>query len=211
MTGRTGAARVARLEECAEVLPGFSVHGRMEHDPHGTHQLVLTRHLTDGVPYVFDPSHELRIAPTGKTERYEIHSGDVLFMSRGSRNRAWEVQSVAKHTIAPVSLFIIRPANDMDAGYLAWYLNQPPAQTSIDQIRTGAGAPIVQRSAFAQIEILVPPLDVQRKIAELGTLLAREQELMGRLTDMVTRSHAAIGQQLIIQMRPGDSAQERSR
>ncbi|MHB2031769.1 MAG: restriction endonuclease subunit S domain-containing protein [Gemmatimonadaceae bacterium] len=110
-----------------------------------------------------------------------------------------------------MSLFIIRPANDMDAGYLAWYLNQAPAQTSIDQIRTGAGAPIVQRSAFAQIEILLPPLDVQRKIAELGTLLAREQELMGRLTDMVTRSHVAIGQQLIIQMRPGDSAQEKGR
>src|SRR2546426_8797163 len=96
--GRTEGARVLRLAECAEVLPGFSVRGRMEHDAGGTHQLVLTRHLIEGVPYVYEAKHELRIVPGRETGRYEVRAGDVVFMSRGSRNLAWSIAEVPKPT-----------------------------------------------------------------------------------------------------------------
>jgi hypothetical protein len=125
----------------------------------------------------------------------------VLFMSRGTQNRAWVVERVPDPTIAPVSFYIIRPQDGLDGGYLAWYLNQPPAQGEIRQLRTGAGTPIVQREAFQLLEVLLPPLDMQRDIAALGVLLAQERNLRERLTDATKRAHAALGANIIDTLR----------
>lgn len=199
--GRAGAARVLPLVECAEVLPGFSVPGRMHHDPAGTHQVVITRHLADGVPYEYAPRHELRIVPGRATEPYELGPGDVLFMSRGTQNRSWVMAKVPKPTIAPVSFYILRPHSGLDGGYLAWYLNQTPAQGAIAQMRTGAGTPIVQRSVFRMLEVVVPAPDVQRDVAALGVLFAHEQRLRGELTDATERAHATLGANIIATLR----------
>ena len=201
MTGRADATRVLALHECAQVLPGFSIAGRLQHDPKGTHQVVITRHLADGVPYSYDASNELRIVPRRDTAPYEVHRGDVLFMSRGTQNRAWVVAEVPDPTIAPVSFYILRPGESLDGGYLAWYLNQAPAQGAIGQLRTGAGTPLVQRDAFQLLNVVLPPLDVQREIAALGVLLARERDLRQRLADATGRAHVALGANIIETLR----------
>src|ERR1043166_2087053 len=133
--GRHSAVDRLPLGQCADVLPGFSIAGRLQHDPKGTHQVVITRHLADGVPYSYDARHELRIVPRRDTAPYEVRRGDVLFMSRGTQNRAWVVAEVPDSTIAPVSFYILRPGDRLDGGYLAWYLNQAPAQGAIGQLR----------------------------------------------------------------------------
>ena len=189
------------LEDCAEVLPGFSIQGRIAHDPEGTHQLLLTRHLRAGVPYEYSAKDELRISPGREATLYELRVDDVLFMSRGTLNRAWVLESIPDRTLAPVSFYVIRPRKDVDGAYLAWYLNQPPAQAAIDAIRTGAGTPLVQRSAFQELEVTLPPLTVQRDVAALGALLARERELRKSLTDATERLHAAIGRTTIERLR----------
>jgi len=194
-------ASVMTLEHCAEVLPGFSVHGRLQHDPTGTHQVVITRHLSDGVPYEYESSHALRIVPGRATETYEVRVDDVLFMSRGTQNRAWVVVHVPQPTIAPVSFYIIRPQEGLDGGYLAWYLNQAPAQGAIAQMRTGAGTPLVQRDAFRTLEVVVPTLEVQHEIAGLGVLFARERTLRKDLADATERAHAALGTNIITTLR----------
>jgi hypothetical protein len=194
-------ASAVALGQCAEVLPGFSIAGRLEHDPEGTHQVLVTRHLRNGVPYRFEPRDELRIVPGRETAKYEVRAGDVVFMSRGTRNLAWVIEAVRAPTIVPVSFYILRLGAEVEARYLAWYLNQGPAQAAIDQTRTGAGTPIVQRAAFERLEVVVPPLEVQRGIADLAELQARERELCSRLVETTDRMHAATGRRIIENLR----------
>ena len=173
----------------------------MEHDPEGTHQLILTRQLTDGIPYAFDPGHELRIVPHTHPDLYEVQAGDVLFMSRGDRNRAWVIERAYKPSIAPVSFYILRPRQGLVGGYLAWYLNQQPAQAAIGKMRTGAGTPLIQREPFKALDVVVPAIDRQREVAALGVLLARERDLRQRLADATGRAHAALGANIIETLR----------
>lgn len=173
----------------------------MEHDPEGTHQVLITRHLRDGVSYEYSEADELRIVPGRDITKYEIGAGDVVFMSRGSRNLAWAIKAVPVPTIVPVSFYILRPATGVEARYLAWYLNQQPARAAIDQLRTGAGTPIVQREAFKQLQVVLPPLETQRAIADISDLQVREQELRTRLADVTQRMQSAGGRQIIEQLR----------
>lgn len=188
-----------RIADCAKVLPGYALKARAEHEPEGGFQVVMAKHLSDGMFYRYVPGHELRMTPKGKAEKYRVLVGDVLFISRGARNCAAVVESVPEDTVASATFYILRPTARVDPGYLAWCLNQPPTQAQISQVRTGAGTPIVQRSVFADIVIPLPPMIKQKHLAALGRLMARELELLKQLANLTKTYHKAIGSKLISQ------------
>lgn len=185
------------VKECAEVLPGYALKARAEHEPEGTCQVVMARHISDCMAYRYVVEHELRMTPTGSPEKYLVRKGDVLFVSRGVRNCAAVIESVPENTIASSTFYILRVNSAVDPAYLAWCLNQTPAQAQIGQIRTGAGTPIVQRNVLGDIQIPVPPLTEQKRIAEFASLMAEELNLRNRLVAATEAYHRVLGQKLI--------------
>jgi hypothetical protein len=188
---------MTRIADCAEVLPGYALKARAEHEPEGAYQVILGKHLSDEPVYRYLPSHKLRIDPKGPVDKYRVNPGDVLFISRGTRNQAARVESVPPATVASATFYILRPHEGVDAGYLAWCLNQVPIQAQIGQVRTGAGTPIVQRKVFMEISIPVPSLEKQRQLAELAELMAKEQQIRQELVEETGKLHRALGQQLL--------------
>jgi hypothetical protein len=212
MTGLSNTkAEIRRLGDFAEILPGYSTGKALVHDPDGTHQVVLSKHLTPGLPYSYSAADAFRIRPSSvggrmspepqwrNIARYELRRGDVLFMSRGTRNVATVIERVPGLSVAPVSFFIIRlrepdllSGNESpDPAYLTWYLNAPKAQNEIANIRTGAGTPIVQRSAFSDLEVPLPNVAAQRQIGALGESMVRETILHDALRNALDRGHDA--------------------
>jgi len=124
---------MTRIADCAEILPGYALKVRMEHEPEGTHQIILGKHLSGGSPYRYNTEHELRITPKGPVDKYRVSAGDVLFVSRGSQNHAVKVESVPDTAVASATFYILRTHDGIDAGYLAWCLNQAPVQAQIGQ------------------------------------------------------------------------------
>lgn len=204
-------AEIRRLGDIAEILPGYSTGKALVHDPGGTHQVVLSKHLTPGLPYSYSGADAFRIRPSSgggrvspepqwrNVARYELRRGDVLFMSRGTRNVATVIETVPGRSVAPVSFFIIRmrepdllrKSESPDPAYLTWYLNAPKAQNEIANIRTGAGTPIVQRSAFSDLEVPLPSIAAQRQIGALGESMVREGVLHDALRNALARGHDA--------------------
>lgn len=194
------AAEIRKLSVCAEVLPGYSLKARAEHEPEGTYQVILARHIPDGLSYEYSDHHELRITPTGSADKYEVHNGDVLFISRGTRNQAVVVKTVPNKTIASATLYILKVKDGIDPAYLAWTLNQAPVQSRIAQVRTGAGTPIVQRKLIGELEMPVPSLEKQKQIAEIGRLTLREKDIQNELVELANLKHDLLGQQLLSQL-----------
>ena len=187
-----------RVVDCATVLPGFAVKSAVVHAPGGRYQLIQGRHLTPGVPYRFTEQDSLRMSPRRRpSDERCVYAGDVLFASRGGNNYAVCLEAVPEPSIAPATFYILRPAADTDAHYLAWCINQAPVQAAIAQIRTGAATPIVQRDAFAGIMIPLPALDEQRRIARLAALMNRERGLLRQLAEETEHYHALIGRRLL--------------
>lgn len=192
--------QMKRVAECAEVLPGFALKARAEHEREGTYQVVMAKHISDCMPYRYVDEHELRMTPAGSPEKYRVQKGDVLFISRGVRNCAAVIESVPENTIASATFYILRAHPVIEPAYLAWCLNQPPMQSQIGQIRTGAGTPIVQRHVLGDIQIPVPPLKEQKRIVELGTLLAQELELRKKLVSATEVYQRMLGQKIITEL-----------
>jgi hypothetical protein len=190
--------RAPTLAEVAEITPGYSIPGAVQHDPDGRYQLILPRHLdVGGRPFVFDPErHAQRMTLPDRADKYRVRPGDVLFVARGDRNRAVVVHSCPEDSVASASLYVLRVRGDVDPDYLAWLLNQEPAQMSISQVRTGAGTPLVQRTALEGLELHLPDLEQQHRIAAVGSLLLAELDLVDRLAAALTRRARIIGSRL---------------
>jgi len=188
------------IGDVAEVLPGFAVKGRVEHQLDGCCQLIQGRHLTPGEPYRYRPQDRLLIDPRRAIERYLVEPGDVLLASRGTANYAVQIADVPPRTIAPATFYILRHRKDLLCSclpaYLAWALEQPRTQTQIGQIRTSTATPIVQRDDLNAVRIPLPPLAQQQRIAALAELMQRERALLRRLETATHRKHQAIGSAL---------------
>ena len=185
------------LGDIAEITSGLSLAGAVLHQPTGKYQIIQPRHIDGaGRPFVFDSAiHSTRMDLPDRADGYLVRSGDVLFMSRGEKNRAAVIRSCPPATIAPAAFFVLRARVDLVLpDFLAWYLNQVPAQAAIAQIRTSAGTPMVQRANFSALCIALPSLTKQREIIRLGELMLREQQLTGQVATIVAERNRLIGQ-----------------
>lgn len=189
--------KYVRIDDCADVRPGYSAKSAIVNDPKGTLQVITAQHIAKGEVYRYYEDDALRISPPKFFEKYLVTAGDVLFMSRGMSNYAVLIESVPDPTIAPLTFFIIRPKQNLLPEYLVWYLNQDMMKAKLNEIRAGAGTPMISSKEFRELSIPLPPLDTQKKIAEIGRLQIREKQLIQRLADETERLHQAIGRSLL--------------
>jgi len=205
---RASAVTLAAIGDIAEVRPGLSTGERLEHKDGATWQVILSRHLVPGQPYRFTDADRFTIDPERDAARYRVHVGDVLFMSRGTRNVASWIKSIPEDSVAPVSFYILRPGPAVEPGYLTWWLNQPVAQRTIADICTGAGTPIVQRKSFAELQLPLPTLAEQRIIAQLGQAMTQERVVLEQLAAATERLHLLtsdhIARDLLARVEPHD-------
>ena len=88
-------------------------------------------------------------------------------------------------------LVIVRP-HSIEPGYLAWALNRPAAHAFYAVTARGTALPAIGAKELAMIPIPLPPLDVQRRIADIWRLADEQSRLEHRLSDLrkVALDHA---------------------
>lgn len=186
-----------RIDDCAEVRPGFSAKGSIGDEPGGTLQVITAQHITKGEPYRFREEHKLLIVPPRSAAKYLVAPGDILFMSRGTNNYAVLLEEIPPQTIAPLTFYVLRPKSHVVPAYLAWTLNQETVRARLNELRTGAATPMIPRQEFGEILIPLPPLEVQRQIERLADLQVRESSLLQELVSETERLNRIIGLRLL--------------
>lgn len=189
-----------RIQDCAEVRPGFSFKGTIEKEPEGRLQVIVAQHLTKGEPYRYREDHKFLITPHRSSEKYFVKPGDILFMSRGSNNYAVPLEEVPQPAIAPLTFFILRPKSNVVPAYLAWCINQEFVKARLNEMRTCAGTPMIPRQEFGEIVIPLPPIAIQKRIATLAALQGREKVLLQQLVEETERMHLISGKHLLSHM-----------
>jgi restriction endonuclease S subunit len=85
--------------------------------------------------------------------------------------------------------------------FLAWQVNQRPAQDYLQQAATGSHILNITRAAIESLPLAIPPVEVQRVIVELAHTARRERDLLNVLIDNRQRQLDAIASQVLISER----------
>ncbi|NEX48691.1 restriction endonuclease subunit S [Pseudotabrizicola algicola] len=166
-----------RLADACTIHTGYTARGRLEPAAAGG---VLAIQLRDISPEgIVDPERLTRVQLDGLAERYFVRTGDVVFRSRGERNTASALdERLQEPALAVLPLMVLRPKREVvTPEYLAWAINQPPAQRHFDSAARGTNIRMIPRSSLDDLELDVPDIETQGKIVVVDALAEREREL----------------------------------
>lgn len=171
------------LSDICEIRSGYTARGRLEVAQSGG---VLAIQLGDVAPEGrVQVGHLTRLQIDVPPDRYFVRAGDVLFRSRGEKTTAAAIpQEFPEAALALLPLIVLRPQHgSLMPEYLAWAINQQPAQRHLEASARGTSMRMIPRSAFDDLNIDVPELHAQRLIVETAELAGRERELASEIAE----------------------------
>ena len=132
---------------------------------HGTVGVVRAGNIVDGELAIDD----LVYVPTTRvTERQFLREGDVLIAtSSGSLEVVGKAARIRQDEEVAFGAFckVLRPANDVDPGYFAHYFQTESYRNYVSAAASGTNINNLKNRHLDDIEILLPPIDEQRRIA----------------------------------------------
>jgi restriction endonuclease S subunit len=165
-----------QIKNIVEIQHGYQLAGSLKPDPNGSHAIIQIKDIRQNPG---DYSQLDRINPERNPELYQVSKGDVLFLSRGHKLFAAAIDQDLKNTIVSGYFFILRLKTDnVLPEYLAWYINQNQFQSDMSTYVKGSHMPLISKSDFQELEINIPPIEMQKKIVELARLTEKEKYLV---------------------------------
>lgn len=166
-----------RLADVCTIHTGYTARGRLEPTIGGGVLAIQLRDISSGG--LVDPAQLMRVQLKDLADRYFVRAGDVVFRSRGERNTASVLdERLQEPALAVLPLIVLRPKRDVVMPeYLAWAINQPPAQRHFDSAARGTNIRMIPRSSLDDLELSVPDMETQEKIVRIDALAEREREL----------------------------------
>jgi restriction endonuclease S subunit len=174
------------LRDMATIRSGRLFRGKIEPDPTGDHQVIQIGDIDVDRKLFSKDLTRIRL-PDIKPSQL-VQKGDVLFISRGLRKRAVTITEELNNVITTSQIFILRPHEMLLPEYLAWYLNQLPAQRYLEEHSSGTNVSLINMEAFGKLPVRTPKLDIQQKIVQIYELSVREREL----TELILQKRCAL-------------------
>jgi len=150
----------------------FGVHAK--DDPEGDISVVQVKDIWDGS---INTNNIIRMRSSNLKERDFLRKGDVLFSGKG-RLVAIKWNEEIPEAVASNSFFIIQGKNGkILPGFLAAYLGSESVKKEIGRKTKSSTVMHLSIEDVRQLQIPIPPLDVQKKFVRLAELLQEEKKM----------------------------------
>jgi restriction endonuclease S subunit len=170
----------SKLGDLVEIRSGYHFRRGVNTDPLGRARVIQLTDLSQSNCIEWGNLPQVNGEDIAKD--YFIRRGDVLLSSRGNRSHVILVDQDVVDVVAPNYLLILRITSKLiTSEYLSWYLQQPQAQVQIERARRGTTVQLISRGELAELTVPIPPLQLQEKIAKIGALALKEQDLLDQL------------------------------
>lgn len=166
------------MRDIAEIRLGYQPKGKVIPQPASPYRIIQIKDFDDNPNLATNKLTPFD--PDGRSlEQFLIRNGDVLFLARGHRNWAVSIDRDMENVVAVAYFLVLRLlVSSVQPDYLAWYLNQAPAQAYLAAIaRRGTHMPVVPKSALADLPVEIPSLEMQQRVVAMNRLARRERQL----------------------------------
>ena len=169
------------LKDIADIRTGYSFRAKLEPDSEGNILVVQLKELSD--KNTIDISTAVKINMQNVSENYLLQKGDLVFRSRGMDSTAAIMDISADNIIlsAPFQRIRLRDTLKIIPEYLLWYINSKDAQTYFSANKTGTSVSMISTAVLADLPVVIPSLEIQKKIIEINILSVKEIELQEKL------------------------------
>jgi restriction endonuclease S subunit len=170
-----------RLSEVANIISGYPFRGRVPEKKDGNTAVIQMKDvdLKIGVNW----SGLVKTHLEGRRKPDWLEPGDILFLSRGNHNYAFCLDEVPIPVVSSPHFFLIRldKRAKVIPEFLAWQINQVPAQNYFNVSAEGTRQRSIKRSVLENFKVKILEQHIQRKIVYLDRLVKTEISLYSDL------------------------------
>lgn len=180
------------LSDMASIAAGYPLRGAADELNYGEVAIIQMRNVDAEIGVSW--SEVQRVELPSKRSPAFLAAGDILFTTRGARNFALALDVVEGEAVCSPHFFVIRvcDADRIEPQFLAWQINQRPAQEYFQREATGSHILNIRREVIESLQIAVPPLATQRTIVALANTARAERAALTRLIDNRSQQLEAI-------------------
>lgn len=147
---------------------------------------------------------EIQRIPFGQAPsraRRKVRSGDILVSTVRTYLRAIaKVDEASPDLISSTGFCVIRPSDMVDSSYIGWAAKSEPFVSEVVARSVGVSYPAINASELVTIEVPLPPLETQQRIARfldektarIDGLIEKKRALLDRLAEqrqaLITRA-----------------------
>lgn len=133
-----------------------------------------------------------------------LRTGDVIFAARGARWVAAAVDHMPEPAVCSQYFFLLRihPHVPLLPAFLAWQINQGPAQRHLAAGAEGSNQAGIRRAVLEALPVAVPPQPRQQAALALAAAARSEQQLLQALIRHRQRQLDAVAQSLLAPQSP---------
>ena len=174
---------MALLTDLVSIRTGY-VRGRFTPDTDGAFAVVEPKHINNrGLIETNTIDYAAELDPP---DHHQLRVGDVLFVPRGPRHPAAQVQrghvnGPLRRAVASSQLYILRTDDRLLPAYLTWYLNQEQAQSYFQTFGRGATIASINQQILRELPLPVPSRARQARIVQIAQLADKETRLAQQL------------------------------
>ncbi|WP_411852475.1 restriction endonuclease subunit S [Stenotrophomonas sp. LGBM10] len=128
-----------------------------------------------------------------------VRDQDILIAGRGNHPLAMLLRDPPPATLCSPHLYVLRVEHPQQLlpAFLAWQLNQPPAQQYLRRQSAGSRQQSIRRSVLDQLPVQVPPVDQQQRILALARRVRVEQDCLEALVRNRQQQLAAVAERIL--------------
>ena len=129
--------------------------------------------------------HVPQVTLPSKREPVWLTNDDVVFTSRGTRTLAYPLAATPKKAVCAPQFFVLsveKPGRLLPE-FLAWQINQKPAQDYLQRAATGDYIQNIRREVIENLPIVVPPIQQQTLIVKFWRASQRERVALNQLIE----------------------------
>jgi len=128
-------------------------------------------------------------APDQNFDRFKVAAGDVLVSARGTKFKAALAAAEVSGAVAAANLITVRPGKELYPAFLAAYLTSSAGEKRIlaRAKATTACQLLINVSDIEELEIPLPPFEIQKKIGDLWQELKAQQKRYSEAADLCSK------------------------
>ena len=177
-------SQVYKLKDIAEIYSGISFRSELSSEEDGEALLVQMQNLGDQeVLNISDSSEDFaKIKSNSFKSAIALKQGDMLFRSKGLNFTAAKVDNPPDKAFPVAPLYLIRiHSKKVIPDYFLWFINHSKTQKRFRQMATGTSIMMISRQILEDMELKIPSLKTQEKIAKIMELYRKEKILIENL------------------------------
>ena len=162
------------LGDIADIAAGYPFRSGLSDDPTGKIRVVQMRDVTPAGVVNWDAT--TRIIPESNMQQYLLRDSDIIFVMRGGKYYSACLGLLPMPALASPHFFRIRLLAEqaIDPVFLAWQLNQGPAQRYYSSVEAGTAQKSLRVADLTALPVHIPPPGRQKKILQAVACIQKD-------------------------------------